>query len=142
MLVTGCATTGGTKRESIKWYSLEEGKVLAKRLNRPCVVDFHFSRGCPRCEKLEKYVYSNREIIHKLNTEFIPIRIELSGELTPEEKALGERFKYNNECLLLFMDPEGNVIKDPSGKNLCFVDYIEPEWFIRYLDMAKQRALR
>ncbi len=136
----GCASTNNIKKESIRWYNLDEGMRLARELNRPCVVDFHFPDGCPRCDKLEKYVYSNRKIIYKLNTEFIPIRINLAKKLTPEEEALGKRFKYGNECMLLFMDSSGKIIKDPWGKNLCFVDYIEPEWFLKYLDMAKKKT--
>ncbi len=140
MVLFSCATIE-TRKAEVKWYSLSEGLKIAKAEKKPCVVDFYFGKECPRCEKLDKYVYSNPDIVRRLNTEFVPIRIDLTRPLTPEEKALGEKYDYKNDCLLLFMSPDGKIVKTPAGKKLCFVDYIPPEWFMKYLDMAKSQAM-
>src|SRR5512143_2417770 len=62
---------------SIKWYTLAEGQAKSKAEGKPVIVDFFFGKGCPRCEFLEKEVYSNPSIAKKIMEDFIPIRIDL-----------------------------------------------------------------
>lgn len=121
----------------VTWYSLKDGTAKAKTEKKPMIVDFFFGKGCARCEKLEKGVYANPQIAKKINDDFVPILINLAKPLTKEEEALGERYDYKEDCLMLFLDPDMKIIKDPSGKKMCFVDDIEPEIFIGYLDMIK-----
>ena len=121
----------------IKWFSLKEGMEKARAEKKPMIVDYFFGKGCPRCEMLQKNAYGNPLIAKKIMDDFIPIKIDLTQKLTDEEERLGSQYDFKNDCLLLFLDHNGNVIKDPSGKKLCFIDNIEPEWFIKYLDMIK-----
>ncbi len=146
LILYGCATTGADHEKlgaeyarDVNWHTLEEGGKIALAEKRPLVVDFGVPERCPRCEFLENNVYNRKEITDKLNSDFVPIWIDLSKELTPEEKALGEKFDYQNECLLLFLDHKGNIIKDPEGKKMCFVDSIPPQVFIDYLDYVKEK---
>lgn len=121
----------------VKWYSLKDGMAKAKTEKKPMIVDFFFGKGCGRCEKLEKGVYANPQIAKKINDDFVPILINLAKPLTKEEEDLGNRYDYKEDCLMLFLDPEMNLIKDPSGRKMCFVEDIEPGIFIGYLDMIK-----
>jgi len=123
----------------IHWFSLNEGTEKAKAEKKPMIVDFFYGKGCPRCEVLQRGVYDNPTIAEKITDEFVPIRVDLTKKLTEEEKKLGNKYDFKNDCLILFMDYQGNVIKDPSGKRLCFADTVEPEWFVRYLDMVKKQ---
>lgn len=121
----------------VKWSSLKDGMAKAKAVQKPIIVDFFFGKGCPRCEKLEKHVYSNPQIVKKINEDFVPIFIDLTKPLTKEEEELGNKFDYKNDCLMLFLDYDMNLLKDPSGNKMCFVDHIEPAVFNDYLDMMK-----
>lgn len=121
----------------VTWFTLKEGTVKAKAEKKPMIVDFFFGKGCPRCEKLENGVYADPQIAKKINDDFVPIFIDLTKPLTKEEEDLGNTYDYKNDCLMLFLDPEMNIIKDPKEKKMCFVDHIEPEIFIEYLDMIK-----
>ena len=121
----------------IQWFSLQEGAERAKAGKKPMIVDFYFGKGCPRCERLQKNVYDDPAIANKIQRDFIPIRIDLTKKLTEEEKKLGELYDFKNDCLLLFLDYNGAILKDPKGKRLCFVDAVDPEWFAEYLDMLK-----
>lgn len=121
----------------IKWFPLKEGMDKARAEKKIMIVDFFFGKGCPRCEVLQKTVYENPPIAKKVMEDFVPIRIDLTKKLSPEEEKLGMQYDYKNDCLLLFLDQEGNVIKDPGGKRLCFVDVVQPEWFVKYLDYIK-----
>lgn len=123
----------------MKWLSLKEGMEKARIEQKPMIVDFFFGKGCPRCEALEKGVYGNASIAAKIMSDFIPIRVDLTRELSAEEEQLGNRFDFKNDCLLLFLDAEGNVLKDPLGKRLCFADTVEPDMFIKYLDAVKKQ---
>ena len=128
--------------EKVKWFSLKEGVERARIEKKPILVDFAVPKGCPRCDFLQKNVYSKDEIVRKINSDFVPILIDLSKKLTPEENALGEKYDYKSDCLLLFLDYEGNVIKNPEAGRMCFPDKIEPEVFIKYLDSVKSRMLK
>ena len=125
--------------DGVKWFSMQEGFAKAKIEKKPLIVDFFYGKGCPRCEKLQKYVYSDPIISKKIMDDFVPIRIDLTKPLTEEEDALGKKFDYKMDCLLLFLDHNGEVISDSKGKRLCFVDNVEPEWFVSYLDMIKKK---
>ena len=121
----------------VKWYTLAEGQAKSKAEGKPVIVDFFFGKGCPRCEFLEKEVYSNPSIAKKIMEDFVPIRIDLTGKLSKEEQQLGDKYEFKNDCLLIFLDRSGNLMKEASGKRLCFVDKVEPDEFIKYLDTVK-----
>jgi thioredoxin-related protein len=124
--------------DGVQWLSLNEGMEKAKMEKKPVIVDFFFGKGCPRCEKLQSNVYENPSIAKKIMDDFVPVRVDLTKKkLSKEEEALGNKYDFKNDCLLLFLDHEGNIVKDPGGKRLCFVDYVEPDVFIQYLDMVK-----
>ncbi len=125
--------------DGVQWLPLKDGMTKATNEKKPLIVDFFYGKGCPRCEKLQKYVYSDPIISKKIMDDFVPIRIDLTKPLTEEEDALGKKFDYKMDCLLLFLDHNGEVISDSKGKRLCFVDNVEPEWFVSYLDMIKKK---
>lgn len=124
----------------VKWSSLQDGMERAKAEKKPVVLDFFYGKGCPRCEFLEKEVYSNPTIAKKINEDFVPIRIDLMKKLSPEERSLGEKYKFKNDCLLIFLDVKGDLVHAPGGKSLCFIDKVDPDEFIKYLDMTKART--
>jgi thioredoxin-related protein len=129
--------------EGIQWMSLKDGLVKAKIEKRPLIVDFFYGKGCSRCESLQKNVYHDPSISKKIVNSFVPVRIDLNKPLTAQEDALGKKFEYKNDCLLLFLDPNGELIHDANGKKLSFVDTLDPKSFDAYLDMImKQYELR
>jgi thioredoxin-related protein len=128
--------------EEVQWYSLKEGTEKAVSEKKPSIIDFWYGVDCPRCVRLQDDLYKNPLIAKKIMDDFVPIRIDLSKPLSPEEQALGEKFDYKNECLLIFLDHYGEVLSDSQGKRLCFIDAIDPDWFISYLDMVKNSYKR
>ena len=123
----------------VQWYSLKDGMEKTKNEKKPMIVDFFYGKGCPRCEKLQKNVYDDPIISKKINDDFVPIRIDLTKPLSAEEDALGKKYEYKMDCLLLFLDQNGELISDPKGKRLCFIDNVDPEVFVSYLDMIKKK---
>lgn len=133
------AFTHSFASDGIQWYSLKDGMEKAKKEKKPSIVDFWFGVECPRCKRMQENIYSDPMITKKIMADFIPIKIDLSKTLTEEEDALGKKFDYKMDCLLLFLDHNGEVLSDPYGKRLCFVDSVDPEWFVSYLDMIKKK---
>lgn len=123
--------------DGVRWLTLSEGSARAKLEKKPMIVDFFFGKGCPRCEILEQGGYGDPAIAKRIMADFIPIRVDLTKELTKDEKALGDKYNYKNECLLLFLDSEGNIIKDPGGKPLSCATVIDSELLGRYMDTVK-----
>ncbi len=143
ILAAGCAHVAASAKSGgphINWHTLAAGRELAMREKKPMVVDFASGPGCPRCEQMSAGPYSNAEVISELNREFVPIRIDLSRPITPGELALGNRFNFRNDCLLLFLDYRGNPIADPIEGKLCFVEAVNSKDFLKYLDAALKNA--
>ena len=123
--------------DGVTWLTLSEGKERAKVEKKPMLVDFFYGKGCPRCEELEMEGYENPAIAKKIMDDFIPIRVDLAKKLNKDEKELGEKYAYNKECLLLFLDPEANIIKDSGGKRLSCATMIDSDMLVQYLDTVK-----
>jgi len=140
LILTLMAFSYASAEDTLKWLSLKEGVEKSKAEKKPMIVDFFYGKGCPRCEALQKGVYDEPSIARKIMDDFVPVRVDLTKELSNEEEALGNKFDYKKDCLLLFIDSNGDVIKDPLGKRLCFIDTVEPKQFIEYLDMIKAEA--
>ncbi|MGE5300094.1 MAG: thioredoxin family protein [Acidobacteriota bacterium] len=137
LFVASSATAG----DLVNWYTLQDGMAKATAENKPVVLDFFYGKGCPRCEFLEKEVYSNPMIAKKIMEDFVPIRIDLNKKLSAEEQSLGEKYNFKNDCLLIFLDAKGDLVKE-AGKKLCFIDKVDPQEFIKYLDLAKAQAAK
>jgi len=123
--------------DGVTWLTLSVGRERAKVEKKPMLIDFFYGKGCPRCEQLEVGDYENPAIVKKIMDDFIPIRVDLTKELSKDERELGEKYDYDKECLLIFLDPEGNIIKDAGGKKLSCATMIESDMLLRYLDAAK-----
>ncbi|MDA8106935.1 MAG: thioredoxin family protein [Nitrospiraceae bacterium] len=137
LFVASSASAG----DLVSWYTLKDGMAKATSEKKPVVLDFFYGKGCPRCEFLEKEVYSNPTIAKKIMEDFVPIRIDLKKKLSPEEQSLGEKYNFKNDCLLIFLDAKGDLVKE-AGKKLCFIDKVDPQEFIKYLDEAKAQAAK
>ncbi len=139
ILILGLMIPAAVCTADMKWFSLKEGMEKARAEKKPMIVDFFFGKGCPRCEFLQEKVYNDPVVSGKLMADFVPIRVDLTRKLNKEEEELGSRYDFKNDCLLLFLDSQANIIKDPGGKKLCFVDKVDPEEFVKYLDTIKAR---
>ncbi len=151
MLISACAMSTGKPHHSVdmsgmdrhpdsqyawkvNWNSLKEGIDKSRDEGKPMLVDFAVHEGCARCEFLQKNVYSRDAVVDKINKEFIPIFIDLAKALTPQERVLGQKHEFHDDCLLLFLDHNGEPIFDDKNGKMCFADKIEPEAFLDYLE--------
>ena len=126
----------------IKWRTLAEGRAEAHEKNMPCLVDFYFGEGCPRCVLLDQKVYSDPATANRINSHFVPVRIDLAGKLSGEEKKLAKHMETGGECMLLFLHASGKPVTTTKGHRICSMDMISPEQFAGYLDQALENIGR
>jgi len=138
LLLSSIISPVASAADKITWVSLKDGMERSKSEKKAMIVDFFYGPECPRCAKLQKEVYDDPVIAKKIMDDFIPIRVDLAKKLTKDEEKLGEKYDYKNDCLLIFLDFDKNLIQDQAGKKLCFIDKVDPEEFVRYLDHIKK----
>lgn len=139
MLGAGCAPVASTLQTSeVHWRTLEAGRSEAAVRQMPVLVDFYFGEGCHRCMAFDQKIYASPAIAARVNKNFVPVRVDLTGELTAAENELSERLATGGECMLAFLDSTGRIITDQQRQMICTMQMITPEQFLDYLDKALQ----
>jgi thioredoxin-related protein len=64
---------------SIKWYSYEEGKTLAKAEKKKVFLHF-YADWCGFCRKMTKETFQDDTVVSNLNNKFIAIRVNSDKE--------------------------------------------------------------
>ena len=88
-----------------KHISLEEGKALSKKENKPLFVDV-FAVWCGPCKQMANTTFKNEEIVKYYNEHFICIKIDGEKEDGPKVMRDYEIAAYPT---LLYFSPDGNV---------------------------------
>jgi hypothetical protein len=126
----------GAKTELVQWRTLKAGKQEARNRDMPVLVDFYVEVNCPRCEALDREVYVNMYITNKINQKFIPVRVDLDRQLTPEEQALLDELKTGGDCVLAFLHADGTLVKDKKGAPISSMKMIPPNKYNWFMDQA------
>ena len=64
----------GQDLQTVKWYSLNEGMELAGKNGKPVFI-FFYTEWCIYCKKMDREVFSDREVIMYMNENYINIRV-------------------------------------------------------------------
>jgi len=106
--------------DSIKWYSYEEGKVLAKIDKKKVFLHF-YADWCGFCLKMAKVTFSDSAVLSYLDQNFIAVRVDFDKELATVEKYGVKGLPTN-----LFLTEMGQPIISIPG-------YIAPETLLSLL---------
>ena len=71
--------------DSIKWYSYEEGKVLAKIEKKKVFLHF-YADWCGFCLKMAKETFRDSAVVSYLNENFIAVRVDFDRQPATAEK--------------------------------------------------------
>ena len=118
---------GGTAVEWVETY--EEGRQIAEASDRPLVVDFT-ADWCAACQELDAEVFQHPEIRQRLETEFVPVKIDYDNQDADTAHAI-ERFRVSGLPRVAFETVEGDFL---SG--ISFEGKIDVDDFDRRLDQA------
>lgn len=59
---------------AVKWYSYSEGLETAKKQGKPMII-FFYTDWCIYCKKMDKEVFSDRDVISYMNSNYISVRV-------------------------------------------------------------------
>ena len=125
------------------FFDYEEGMAYAKSVNKPVLIDFK-GHACANCKRMEAKVWSDPEVLRRLNDNFVVIALYVDDRtLLPEsewkistidgkvKKTIGkineeiEISKYNTNALPYYViaDHSGKPINTPSITNLDIESY-------------------
>ncbi|MEW6620409.1 MAG: thioredoxin family protein [bacterium] len=97
------------ERQEIKWYhSFEKGLKMAKKKNKPLMVDFE-AKWCIWCKRLDATTYKNPEVI-ALSKKFIPVKIDCEVD-----KTTPNQYAVRGLPTIIFMDTDSQVIHQVVG---------------------------
>lgn len=101
-------------QDSIHWVGMDTGFAIAKEAGKPVFLWFYGS-WCPHCKGMREKVFVDTAVIAKLNTYFVPIRIETAskrrityqGVSMTESEFATNKFNSRKVPSTWFVEPNG-----------------------------------
>lgn len=123
-LLVGIFFLFGKPKPGVVWESYASEKiVLAKQSGKPVVIDF-YADWCLPCRELEKFTYSNSDVIQALEP-FVRLKVDATHPNTPETLEPIERFEILGVPTVLFLDSKGKEV--PKSR---ITGYVPPAEFL------------
>ena len=122
------------------WLSYNEALLKAEKENKSILV-FFYSDGCGWCDKMEREVYTNKEVKQLLADKFVSVKINASSnnkivqngeEIT--EKKLATLFQVTGYPTTWFLENKDKGIAPlpgyiPAEQFVTVLKYIGEEWY-------------
>ena len=126
------------------YFDYEQALECAKEQNKPLFIDFT-GHGCVNCREMESRVWSDKEVLRRLNDEYVIVALYVDDKtLLPEEewftsaydgkikKTIGKknadiqisRFNINAQPYYCLLDTDGNLLTEPTGYNLNISEFV------------------
>ena len=127
------------------YFDYEQALECAREQNKPLFIDFT-GHGCVNCREMESRVWSDKEVMRRLNDEYVIVALYVDDKtMLPEEewftstydgkikKTIGKknadfqvsRFKINAQPYYCLLDTDGNLLNEPIGYNLNVSEFVE-----------------
>lgn len=99
--------------EDIEWVeSYQEGQQLAEQTGKPLMVDFT-ADWCVACQELEAEVFYHPDIRHRLEEEFVSVKIDYDEQSAETQRAI-ERFEVAGLPRVAFETADGEFLRGVS----------------------------
>jgi thiol:disulfide interchange protein len=127
------------------FFDYDQALAYAKQTNKPLLIDFT-GHSCVNCRKMEAVVWSNPEVLKRLNNDFVLLSLYVDDKTilpTSEQyvskfsgrnvKTIGNkwsdlqatRFNTNSQPYYVIINNEEKVLISPQGFNLDTKNYID-----------------
>jgi thiol:disulfide interchange protein len=126
---------------TLKWiYSLEDGKSIAKKENKPLMIDT-YADWCIACKELEEYTFSDPGVAGILEN-YVLVKLDFTT-MTAENEKRQKDLNVIGMPTVIFLDAEGNETRRFSGfynkdKFLAVLGVKKAGWFERLQELLKQ----
>lgn len=118
----------GTKPLALNWLSYTEGLALAENENKYVLIYF-YTDWCSWCKKMDKEVFSDKEIIETMSQNFVSIRINTEAESKVvengkeiTERELAKLYQVSGVPAIWFLESDRKRIAPLPG-------YVAPQQF-------------
>ncbi len=106
----------------IRWQKYNTGRKKSERTKKPIMI-FFYSEWCIYCKKMDREIFTDSEIIGKINRNFIPIRLDVnkrgkSIRISNKRISPEQLFSMMNGSVLpylVFLDHKGSLITTIPG---------------------------
>lgn len=115
--------------EEVKWNNLNSLESIEKSIkseNKPVMIDF-YADWCAQCKELDKYTYTNPEVV-ELSNRFNNIKVDL----TSGNSDITDKFEIKGLPVVVFLNAKGEEIKE-----LRVTGFLKPEEFKNKLNSIK-----
>ncbi|MGF1578902.1 MAG: DUF255 domain-containing protein [Gemmataceae bacterium] len=110
LTVASCWPAVGAAQEGIQWrYDYAKARKEAREKGLPLILDFGYP-ACIWCVRLEKLTFSDPAVSKAMNTQFIPLKINVHQDPT-----LGQKLQVTTYPTLVFADSDGRILGTMEG---------------------------
>lgn len=135
------------------YFDMNQALACAKQQNKPVFVDFT-GHGCVNCREMEASVWSDPEVLKRLQKDYVVVAIYVDDKTElpekdwyvsktdgREKKTIGKqnadlqvsRYGSNSQPLYVLLSPEGELLAQPRAYDL------DVQAFVKFLDEGKSR---
>ena len=112
--------------EGVAWEPYNSEKIaIAQKSAKPAIIDF-FADWCLPCHELDRYTYTNPEVIQKLEP-FVRLKVDVTNPTEQTQEPI-ERFEVVGVPTILFLDSKGREV--PNSR---ITGYVPPAEFLKIL---------
>lgn len=113
LMVASLVLTGGIYAAELKWANnYDDALAQAKKDKKLIMVDI-YTDWCGWCKKLDKDVYSNKDVQAKLEKSFVVVKI--NPEKSQKNAKLSKEFGTTGFPHIVFLDASGKKISEIGG---------------------------
>jgi len=99
--------------ESVRWESNYDDALRKAKQEKKLVMVDVYTDWCGWCKKLDRDVYTDRQVVEKLNKNFIAVKI--NPERSATGKKLAKEFGVRGYPNIIFLDATGKKLHQQPG---------------------------